>query len=182
MRKSRWRGAIVLAIASCAAAALGTAQAMSTTLTDGTDLGPYFESNKPTGNASTPNPALRVASRDMPERYFQAYQLIGSHVLNLDGERIGEVDNLILDEQGDVKQVLVALYDSSDTDGGSIAISPHRAEVVSTSGANVTVIRVDLTREELVQAQLVGLKSNARAPAPRGAGMPDLHREYGPLY
>ena len=67
-------------------------------------------------------------------------------------------------------------------DGGAIAISPHRAEIVSTDNARVTVIRVDLSREEIIHAQFSQLKSNARAPAQRGAGSPELHRSYGPLY
>lgn len=129
-----------------------------------------------------PQDLLRLASRDMAERYYQAYRLIGSAVLNLDGERIGRIDNLILNDQGEVKRVLVTLGDMPDADGGAVAISPHRAEIVSTDGSKVTVIRVDLSREELVQAQLTRLKSNARAPAQRGAGLPEIHRTYGPLY
>ena len=118
----------------------------------------------------------------MAQHYYQAYRLIGSHVLNLDGKRIGQVSGVSLDDHGDVRTMTISLTDTSDADGGAISISPHRAEVVSTNGALVTVIRVDLSREELVQAQLVRLKSDARAPAQRGADMPDLHREYGPLY
>lgn len=132
--------------------------------------------------AAAPQQSLQLAARDMAERYYRAYRLIGSHVLNLDGQRIGQVANVVLDDRGDVRQVLVALTDTHDSDGGSIAVSPHRTEVVSTTGAFVTVIRVDLSREELIQAQLVRLKSDARAPAQRGAAPPDPHREYGPLY
>lgn len=132
--------------------------------------------------SATPASSLRLASRDMAERYYRAYRLIGSHVLNLDGQRIGQVASVILDDHGDVRQVLIALADTEDSDGGAIAISPHRAEVVSTAGTLVTVIRVDLSREELIQAQLVRLKSNARAPAQRGTATPEPHREYGPLY
>jgi sporulation protein YlmC with PRC-barrel domain len=176
MRKSRWQGECFLAIAIGAAAALGTAEAGQPTPASG------LQREAPFGNAQQPGHARRVASRDMVERYYRAYDLIGSYVLNLDGQRIGEVDNLVLDQNGEVKQVLVALYDSFDSDGGPIAISPHRAEIVSTQGARVTVIRIDLTREEIVQAQLVGLKSDARGPAAREAGIPDAHDEIRSLY
>jgi sporulation protein YlmC with PRC-barrel domain len=176
MRRSRWQGRCFLAIATCAAAALGTAHADQPTL----DSGPQQEAQ--VGNAQNAAQALRVASRDMVERYYRAYQLIGSYVLNLDGQRIGQVENLVLDEHGEVQQVLVTLSDNSDSDGGPIAISPHRAEIVSTAGSRVTVIRIDLTREELVQAQLVHLKSDARAPAEREAGQPDAHDEIRSLY
>jgi sporulation protein YlmC with PRC-barrel domain len=176
MRRSNWQGKCFLAIAIGAAAALGTAYADQPTL----DSGLWQEAHA--GNARNTGGAPRIASRDMVERYYRAYQLIGSYVLNLDGQRIGQVDNLVLDEKGEVKQVLVALYDNADSDGGPIAISPHRAEIVSAEGSRVTVIRIDLTREELVQAQLVRLKSDARAPAEREAGEPDAHGEIRSLY
>ena len=118
----------------------------------------------------------------MAEQYYSAYRLIGSHVLNLGGNRIGQVSRIVLDDRGEVEQVMIALADASHADGGVIAVSPYRAEIVSTRGARVTVIRIDLSREELVQAQLVRLKWNARAPAPRGAGPSEQHRGYGPLY
>jgi ribosomal 30S subunit maturation factor RimM len=132
--------------------------------------------------AGTPSQSLQLASRDMPARYYRAYRLIGSHVLNLDGQRIGEVAEIVLDGHGDIERMLIALADTHESDGGAIAVPPYRAEVVSTADTRVTVIRIDLSREELIQAQLVRLKSNARAPAQRGAGTPDPHREYGPLY
>jgi len=185
MHNTKRQGLVFLALASCAAASLGTARA--TVPTPGTNVAARnaaVSQNAIGMSASAMHAAHqpRLASRDMAEHYYQAYRLIGSHVLNLDGKRIGQVSSVILDDHGDVQQVMIMLTDASDADGGAIAISPHRAEVVSTNGALVTVIRVDLSREEIVQAQLVRLKSDARAPAQRGAGMPDLHREYGPLY
>jgi len=171
MRNTRRQERVFLAMASCAAAVLGSAQAAFPAPSGNGDS---------TARETAPMP--RVASRDLAERYYQAYRLIGSLVLDLDGKRIGRVSSVTLDDRGDIRKVLIALADTGDTDGGSIVISPYRAEVVSTDGALVTVIRVDLSREELIQAQLVRLKSNARAPAQRGAGMPDPHREFGPLY
>jgi len=188
MHNTKRQGLVFLALASCAAASLGTALATppapgAGNVVEGAAASQgaqdAYDNTAPTMRAAR---LPRLASRDMAERYYQAYRLIGSHVLNLDGKRIGQVSGVILDDHGDVRKVMIALTDASDADGGVIAISPHRAEVVSTNGALVTVIRVDLSREEIVQAQLVHLKSNARAPAQRGAGMPDLHREYGPLY
>jgi len=186
MRKTRKPDITVLAMASCAALALGTVLggavpggAHASQQTFGGTAG-----GEVTGPVAAPTfaPPSRLASRDMAERYYQVYRLVGSAVLNLDGERIGRVDNLILNDQGEIQQMLVKLGDTRDADGGAIAISPHRAEIVSTDGSRVTVIRVDLSREELVQAQLARLKSNARAPAQREAGQPVLHRIFGPLY
>jgi len=179
MRKTRQQGISVLAMVPCAALALGVAHATQPTQDDvsnGSDFATMVSLH------SSAVAAPRVASRDMAEHYYQAYRLIGSAVLNLNGARIGEVDNLILNDRGEIKQMLVALTDTKDVDGGAIAISPHRAEIVSTDGARVTVIRVDLSREEIIHAQFSQLKSNARAPAQRGAGSPELHRSYGPLY
>lgn len=186
MRKTRKPDIVVLAMAPCAALALGTVLggavpggAHASQQTFGGTAG-----GEVTGRVAAPTfaPPARLASRDMAERYYQVYRLVGSAVLNLDGERIGRVENLILNDQGEIQQMLVTLGDTRDADGGAIAISPHRAEIVSTDGSRVTVIRVDLSREELVQAQLARLKSNARAPAQRGAGQPVLHRIFGPLY
>ena len=171
MRNTKRQGLFFLALASGAALSFGSAQA--TVRSPGDRASPST-----TQTARLPH----LASRDMAQHYYQAYRLIGSHVLNLDGKRIGQVSGVSLDDHGDVRTMTISLTDASDADGGAISISPHRAEVVSTNGALVTVIRVDLSREEIVQAQLVRLKSDARAPAQRGAGMPDLHREYGPLY
>jgi len=182
MHISRQQGVTALALASCAAVALSTARATLPASENGANGPAPAATAEPSARASYPKNALRVASQDMAERYHHAYRLIGSMVLNLDGQRIGQVDNLILDDHGEIKQVMVALLDHSDADGGSIAISPHRAEVVSTRGAHVTVIRVDLTREEIALAQFTRLKEGARAPAQRGSGMPELHREYGTLY
>lgn len=183
MRKSRQPGVSVLAMASCAALAcgalIGGAWAAQSTY-GGTTGGGVATSTA--ALKSTPRNLPRLATRDMAERYYQAYRLIGSTVLNLDGERIGRVDNLVLNDQGEVRQVLVALGDMPNGDGGTIAIASHRAEIVSTDGSKVTVIRIDLSREELIQAQLAQLKWNARAPAQRGAGLPEPHRSYGPLY
>ena len=176
MRRSRWQRGCFLAIATCAAAAIGTAYA------DQPKTSGSLQREAHAGDAHKSGRGLQVASRDMIERYYRAYKLIGSFVLNMDSRRIGEVDNLVLDRNGDIKKVLIALYDSSDSDGGSIAISPHRAEIVSTEGSRVTVIRIDLTREEIVQAQLVALKSHARAPAEREAGQPDTHDDIQSLY
>jgi sporulation protein YlmC with PRC-barrel domain len=173
MHNTKRQGLVFLALASCAATSFGTAQA--TPRSPGVAAAGAAVSSSATQTARLPH----LASRDMAEHYFQAYRLIGSHVLNLEGKRIGQVSSVILDDRGDVRQMTISL---SDTESGAIAISPHRAEVVSTNGALVTVIRVDLSREEIVQAQVVRLKSDAQAPAQRGAGMPDLHREYGPLY
>lgn len=179
MRKTRQQGILVLAMVPCAALALGVAHATQPTQDDVSNDSDFAAKTIP---YSTPDITPRIASRDMAERYYQAYRLIGSAVLNLNGARIGEVDNLILNDRGEIKQMLVALTDTKDVDGGAIAISPHRAEIVSTDGARVTVIRVDLSREEIIHAQFSQLKSNARAPAQRGAGSPELHRSYGPLY
>jgi len=178
------QGVRITAIAACAAAALGTAAVAGMPGEPPASDDSYYDTDTFTKSqtATKRQTAPQVASRDMTRRYYQAFRLIGSLVLNLDGQRIGQVDDLILDKTGNVKQVLVDLNDAPGADGGAVGISPHRAEVVSTEGARVTVIRVDLTREELIQAQLVRLKSDARAPAQRGAGTPDMHREYGPLY
>lgn len=172
MRGSRRREASILATAIAAAAFLGTAQAA----TPGADRGAQALIPAATTHS------LRVAARDMAALYSRAHALIGSFVLNLDGERIGEVESLVLDDGGQVKEVLISLNDGFDSDGGPIAVSPHRAEVISTNGAHVSVIRIDLTREELVQAQLLGLKSDARAPAERGAGEPEIHRDIQLLF
>ena len=123
----------------------------------------------------------QVAARDDAQIYYQAYRLIGSYVLNLSGERIGQVDDLI-NEEGKVTQMMVALKDSIDMDGSPVPISPYRAEVVSVAGSEVTVIRVDLTPEELVQAQLTRLKTDARAPVSRGTDRPDQWRHKDPLF
>lgn len=188
MRKVRQPRISALTMASCAALACGAILGGAHATQSIYEMPTY--SGTTDGNVTGPSAALqhipqdlpRLASRDMTERYYQAYRLIGSAVLNLDGERIGRIDNLILNDRGEIRQVLVTLGDMPDADGGAIAISPHRAEIVSTDGSKVTVIRVDLSREELVQAQLTRLKSNARAPAQRGAGLSEIHRTYGPLY
>ena len=124
----------------------------------------------------------QVAARDNVHRYYGAHQLIGSHVLNLSGERIGQVSNLIIDDAGKIRQVLVALKDSLDMDGAAVPVAPHRAEIVSVEGAQITIIRVDMTREELVQAQLTRLKTNARAPVERETGWPVRQHLVDPLF
>lgn len=182
MRIIKRQGMFFLATAACAAATFGPAQANLPTLRNHGTANPFFHADRTAGNAERTHALPRLASRDMAERYYQAYRLIGSHVLNFDGKRIGQVSSVVLDDRGDLKQMLIGLADTSDADGGSIAISPHRAEVVSTRDASVTVIRIDLSREEIIQAQFTSLKSDARAPAPREAGPPDLHRDFGPLY
>jgi len=178
MHNTKRQGLVFLALASCAAPSFRTAQATQRSSNAGVVAESAAVSSIDTQTEHLPH----LASRDMTEHYYQAYRLIGSHVLNLDGKRIGQVSSVILDDHGDVRQGFSSLTDAGYAECGAIAISPHRAEVVSTNGALVTVIRVDLSREEIVQAQLVRLKWDARAPAQRGAGLPDLHREYGPLY
>ena len=123
-----------------------------------------------------------VAARDKVHRYYGAHQLIGSHVLNLSGERIGQVSNLVIDDAGKIKQVLIALKDSLDMDGAAVPVAPHRAEIVSVEGAQITIIRVNMTREELVQAQLTRLKTNARAPVERETGGPVRQHLVDPLF
>ncbi|MCG8543537.1 MAG: PRC-barrel domain-containing protein [Alphaproteobacteria bacterium] len=123
-----------------------------------------------------------VAARDNVHRYYGAHQLIGSHVLNLSGERIGQVSNLVIDDAGKIKQVLIALKDSLDMDGAAVPVAPHRAEIVSVEGAQITIIRVNMTREELVQAQLTRLKTNARAPVERETGWPVRQHLVDPLF
>jgi len=163
MRKAGWRNRCLVAIAAGTASVCAAANA------------------EPSSHVF-PSDTYQVASRDMLEHYYRAYRLIGSQVLSLDGERIGEIANLVLTGRGDVSEILLQLYGSFDTDGEPIAVSPHRFEIVSTDGTRVIVLRTDLTHEEIVQAQLLRLKSNARAPAEREAGPPDMHRELGPFY
>lgn len=134
-------------------------------------------------SAADRSPAsLQIAARDDAQNYQQVYRLIGSHVLNLSGERIGRVEDLVFNDIGKITKVLIALKDSIDMDGTPIAISPYRAQVVSAAGAHVTVIRVDLTREEIVQAQISRLKNNARAPVQRGTDRPDVWQQEDPLF
>ena len=63
-----------------------------------------------------------------------------------------------------------------DADGTPVPVEPNRAEIVSTKDARVTIIRIDLTRDELVRAQLSQLQSRAkpenREPATRDVGAP----------
>ena len=124
----------------------------------------------------------RFAARDNVHRYYGAHQLIGSHVLNLSGERIGQVSNLVIDDAGKIKQVLIALKESLDMDGAAVPVAPHRAEIVSVEGAQITIIRVNMTREEIVQAQLTRLKTNARAPVERETGWPVRQHLVDPLF
>ena len=174
MRRIDLLKALIIATGTCAAISISGAQAEQTIDKRNTvPLGAY---------ATADDGQRKVAARDMTERYFKVYRLIGSHVLNLAGQRIGQVENLVLNDRGNITRVIVALSKSHDGNAGAIAISPQRTEVISTDGAYVTVIRVDMTREEILQAQIMRLKPNARAPAQRGAGMPEMHRETRPLY
>ena len=173
--KSRIR--IILAAVSATAFA-GTASAASPDFSD------RFHVTTPTAtdahqSATAPQ---RFAARDKIYRYYGAHQLIGSHVLNLSGERIGQVSNLVIDDAGKIKQVLIALKESLDMDGAAVPVAPHRAEIISVAGAQITIIRVNMTREELVQAQLTRLKTNARAPAERETGRPVRQHLVDPLF
>ena len=109
------------------------------------------------------------------ERYYSSHRIVGSHVLTLGGDNIGQVDDLVVDDSGQVKKVLVAIRDTPEMDGGPVLVAPHRAEVVSVEGAQVKVIRIDLTKEELQRAQLASLKTRVRAPERRGTGSPYPH-------
>lgn len=166
---------LIVTTAACACLSIATAQAE------------FANADRVAVSPSVDGRALaaaerRLASRDTTKRYFTAYNLIGSHVLNLAGQRIGQVENLILDDRGDIARVIVTLSKSHDGAAEAIAISPQRTEVVSFAGAHVSVIRIDMTHREILQAQIVRLKPNARAPARRGAGSPDMHRDSRPLY
>ncbi len=163
-------------IAALLLIAAGTGSAIATPATSSTGV--------PTNVHTAPHAAtgLQIAARDAAKIYYQAYRLIGSYVLNLRGERIGQVDDLIIDKEGKVTQMMIALKDSIDMDGSPVPISPYRAEIVSVVGSDVTVIRVDMTPEELVQAQLTRLKTDARAPVSRGTDRPDQWRHKDPLF
>ena len=132
--------------------------------------------------ADGPPASLQIAARGNAQSSQRVYRLIGSHVLNLSGERIGRVEDLTFDDIGKIAAILIALKDSIDMDSAPIAVSPYRAQVVSTTGTHVAVIRVDLTREEIVQAQLARLKNNARAPVQRETDRPDAWRQEDPLF
>ena len=106
------------------------------------------------------------------ERFYSSHRIVGSHVLTLGGDNIGQVDDLVVDGAGQVKKVLVAIRDTPEMDGGPVLVAPHRAQVVSVEGAQVKVIRIDLTKEELQRAQLATLKTRVRAPERRGTGSP----------
>lgn len=106
------------------------------------------------------------------ERFYSSHRIVGSHVLTLGGDNIGQVDDLVVDDTGQVKKVLVAVRDTPEMDGGPVLVAPHRAQVVSVEGAQVKVIRIDLTKEELQRAQLATLKTRVRAPERRGTGSP----------
>lgn len=169
-KPSRTDIAALLLIAAGAGSAIATPATSSTVVATNVNTVPHTATG------------LQVAARDDAQIYYQAYRLIGSYVLNLSGERIGQVDDLIINKEGKVTQMMIALKDSIDMDGSPVPISPYRAEIVSVAGSHVTVIRVDMTREELVQAQLTRLKTDARAPVSRGTDRPDQWRHKGPLF
>lgn len=106
--------------------------------------------------------------------YYWSHRLIGSHVLNMRGQNIGQVNALVVDERGALTKMLVALNEPFDVDGTPVPIEPYRAEIVSTDDSRVTVIRVDMTKDEIVRAQLSQLQVRAKpsntAPAKRDAG------------
>jgi sporulation protein YlmC with PRC-barrel domain len=114
----------------------------------------------------------RAMETNQAERYYSSHRIVGSHVLTLGGDNIGQVDDLVVDNSGHVKKVLVAVRDTAELDGGPVLVAPHRAQVVSVEGAQVKVIRIDLTKEELQRAQLASLKTRVRAPERRGTGSP----------
>ncbi len=116
-----------------------------------------------------PHHAMGASETD---RYYSSHRIVGSHVLTLGGDNIGQVDDLVVDDSGQVKNVLVAVRDTAEMDGGPVLVAPHRAQVVSVEGAQVKVIRIDLTKEELQRAQLASLKTRVRAPETRGTGSP----------
>lgn len=117
-----------------------------------------------------------AAARNNVEHYYWSHRLVGSHVLNMRSQHIGRVNALVVDKQGTLTKVLVALNEQFDTDGTPVPVNPHRAEVVSTKNARVTIIRINLTRDELVRAQLSQLQSRAKPanwePVERDAGTP----------
>lgn len=104
------------------------------------------------------------ASRNNVERYYWSHRLVGSHVLNMQGQNIGRVNALVVDERGTLTKMLVTLNDRFDVDGMSVPVEPNRAEIVSAGNAKVTIIRIDLTRDELLRAQLSQLQSRAKSP------------------
>ncbi len=53
-------------------------------------------------NDAPPTAGVQIASRDDTQLYYKAYRLIGSYVLNLSGERIGQVEVLIIDSEGKI--------------------------------------------------------------------------------
>ena len=107
------QGARITAIAVCAMAALGTAAGAAMPGDPPASDDSYYDTSTfDTATVAERQTAPQTASRDMPVRYYRAYRLIGSQVLNLDGQRIGQVDKLILDKTGNVKQVLVFLHDA----------------------------------------------------------------------
>ena len=114
------------------------------------------------------------------ERFYSSHRIVGSHVLTLGGDNIGQVDDLVVDNTGQVKKVLVAVRDTPEMDGGPVLVAPHRAQVVSVEGAQVKVIRIDLTKEELQRAQLATLKTRVRAPERRGTGSPSPQGKQNP--
>jgi ribosomal 30S subunit maturation factor RimM len=120
----------------------------------------------------------RSNERTKVEHYYWSHRLVGSHVLNMQGQNIGQVDALVVDGQGTLTKMLVALNEKFDTDGTPVPIAPYRAEIVSARDARVTIIRINLTRDELVRAQLAQLQSRAkpanREPAERDTGAPML--------
>lgn len=127
-------------------------------------------------HAAMPDNNDHSAYRNNVERYYWSHRLVGSHVLNMRGQNIGRVNALVVDERGTLTKMLVALNERFDVDGTPVPIEPYRAEIVSAKNARVTIIRINLTKDELVRAQLSQLKSRAKPsntePATRDAGKP----------
>jgi hypothetical protein len=130
-------------------------------------------------HAATPNSmdTDRGATGSNVDRYYWSHRLVGSHVLNMRGQNIGRVNALIVNERGTLTKMLVALNERFDMDGTPVPVEAHRAEIVSARNARVTIIRINLTRDEMVRAQLTQLQSRAKPtngePAERDAGLPE---------
>jgi sporulation protein YlmC with PRC-barrel domain len=121
-------------------------------------------SQSPMTQDRTSSPPAAAVAPVKPEP-AKVNALVGRDVKNVTNETIGEVDNIVVEPDGKVKQVIVSVGGFLGLGSKHVSLAWNQIRMDSTGGT----LMVDMTKEQLKSAPEVAVRKSGLPPAATGS-------------
>jgi sporulation protein YlmC with PRC-barrel domain len=112
--------------------------------------------------ATAPTQQAVITQQD--ESQVRVYRLIGSKVVDPEGQTIGKVDDLLLDRDQKMVAVIVSVGGFLGIGSKSVALPASRVDISQAYG-DQRLVKIDATKEELASAPAFKTRETLKAEA-----------------